>query len=94
MQKLVRKLSTENDLNFEEICSFETDNYIGIWDHNHDRFVVFAKSSAEFWLYEPDELGRCENLEELYNAVYKITDEYITGVSDSSDYTFTINEEE
>lgn len=90
MQKVIKKLSAENDLSFEEICSFETINYLGIWNHNHDSYVVFEKSSRELWLYE---MSDCKSLEELDNLVYELTNEHITGVSDSSHYTFEIHEE-
>ena len=78
----------ENDMMFRDICSFETDNYIGIWNHCSDSYVLFAKKDCELHLYE---LRNCENLDELYEEVYKITEEYITGVSYDSDYTFILD---
>lgn len=88
MYKLIRKLMPENDMMFRDICSFETDNYIGIWNHYSDSYVLFAKEDCELYLRE---LRNCENLDELYEEVYNITEEYITGVSDDSNYTFTLD---
>lgn len=48
MQKVIRKLTPENNMDFENICSFETDSYIGIWDHANDRYIMMAKSDCEF----------------------------------------------
>ena len=40
------------------------------------------------FLYELDD---CNDLDELYEEIYKVTSEYITAVSDDSDYTFTLD---
>lgn len=90
MQKVIRKLTPENNMGFEDICSFETESYIGIWDHKIGGYVVFAKSDCEFWLHP---LPICSNLEELDNKVYNLVQEHITGVSECSRYTFKIDEE-
>ena len=88
MYKLIRKLVPENNMDIEEICSFKTDSYIGIWNHVSGKFVVFEKENYQMFLYELDD---CNDLDELYEEVYKVTSEYITAVSDDSDYTFTLD---
>ncbi len=90
MQNVIRKLMPENDMDFEEICSFETLNCIGIWNHNRGRFVVFEQSDLEMWMYEVPEV---KNLEELDCEVCKLIDEHIIRVSECSNYTFKIDED-
>lgn len=89
MQKVIRKLIPENNMDFEDICSFETESYIGIWNHKIDDYVVFAKSDCEFWLHP---LPTCIDLEELDNKIYDLVQEHIIGVSECSSYIFEINE--
>ena len=48
MQKVIRKLTPENNMDFENICSFETDSYIGIWDQANDTYAIMKKSDFEF----------------------------------------------
>lgn len=91
MKKLVRELAVEDGTRFEDICSFETKSYIGIWNFNTDSFVVFPSFDKEFYLYV---LPKCNTLQELDNAVYAITDERICGVSESSTYEFVIEDDE
>lgn len=91
MQKVIRKLTSENNMDFEDICSFETESYIGIWDHTNDRFVMIAKSDCEFCLHP---VVLCTDLEDLDNKVYGLTNEHIIGVSESSNYTFRIDEDD
>ena len=90
MQKVIRKLVPENNMDFEDICSFETESYIGIWDQKSEDYVVIAKSDCEFWLYP---LPPCSDLEELDNKVYDLVEEHIIGVSECLRYTFRIDEE-
>lgn len=90
MQKVIRKLTPENDMDFEDICSFETESYIGIWDQMKEEYVMFAKSDYEFCLHQ---LPPSIDLEELDNKVYDLVQEHIIGVSECSRYTFKIDEE-
>ena len=91
MVKLIRTLVAENKMRFDEIMSFETKNYVGIWDHLGDSFVLFAKSDAQLDIMH---LFDCETLDELDDQVYKLIDERIIGVSDTGCYKFAIIEEE
>ena len=91
MQKVIRKLTPENNMDFENICSFETDSYIGIRDHANDRYIMMAKSDCEFWLHP---VVQCADLENLDNKVYDLVEEHIIGVSESSNYTFRIDEDD
>lgn len=75
---------------FEDICSFETESYIGIWDQKSERFIVLKQSDLEMWMYK---VPKVETLDELDGEVYELIDEHIIGVSDYSNYTFKIDEE-
>lgn len=90
MISLIRTLTPANGLEFEEICSFETDGFVGIWNHVSDRFVLVARGSSEFNLMT---LPACENLDQLDREVYNLIEEHIIGVSDSSTYNIMIEEE-
>lgn len=91
MHKVIRKLTPENNIDFENICSFETDSYIGIWDQANDTYAIMKKSDFEFWLHQ---LPECTDLEDLDNKVYGLTNEHIIGVSEFSNYTFRIDEDD
>lgn len=91
MQKVVKKLTSENNLDFDKIYSFETESYIGIFNYNNCNYVMFEKSGREFRMYE---LLNCKDLDELDMKTYKTVGEHIIGVSNSSKYTFKIHEEE
>ncbi len=66
MQKVIKKLIPENNMNFKDITSFETESYIGIWNYTTDGYVVFVKSDHEFWLHQ---LPPCIDLEELDDKI-------------------------
>jgi hypothetical protein len=54
MVKLIRTLAPENGMAFEDVLSFETENYVGLWNHVNDTFVIFARSEDCF---SPVDLG-------------------------------------
>ena len=89
MIKLTRILAPADGTDFEDICSFSTESYVGIWDHEASAFVLFAKSDSEFHCMV---LPHCESLDELDDAVHAKCDEHIDEVSESSSYEFKILE--
>ena len=90
MVKLIRILTPENGMKFHDICSFETENCIGMYNHAEDRFVVMNQRGYELHLTT---LPACDTLDELDNAVYESCEEHIIGVSESSNYEFIIKED-
>lgn len=90
MIKLIRTLTPENGMKFHDICSFETETCIGIYNHATDRFVLMSQSDFELHLTT---LPYCDTLDELDKAVYEMCQERIIGVSESSNYEFIIKEE-
>lgn len=89
MIKLVRTLTPENGMDFGNILSFETENYIGIWNYEEDKYVLIAKSDNEFRLYH---LSSCDTLDELDELVYQECKERIIGVSDNCNYTISLDD--
>lgn len=90
MAKIITTLAAENGMDFNEICSFETENYIGIWCHAHDKFMLVTKSDIEFYSIF---LNTCKDLKELDDEVCKEINEHILEVYSTSDYTFVLEKE-
>lgn len=90
MVKLIRTLTPENGMKFHNICSFETENCVGIYNYAEDRFVIMNQSDYGLHLIT---LPACDTLDELDNAVYEACEERIIGVSESSTYEFIIKED-
>ena len=88
--KLKRMLAPENGADFEHIVSFATENYIGVWDHCSNGFLLIAKEDSEFAC---EELGNFDTLDELDDAVYIACDEHIKEVFESSAYKITLIDE-
>lgn len=90
MAKITRKLEIEAGwISFNDILSFRTENYIGIWDFIGEEFFVFLASNSEF---NKVVLPPCKTLEELDDAVHKVTGDHITDVYDGSRYEFNLME--
>lgn len=85
--KLIHRLSAEDNMDFNEVVSFETDSYIGIWDVYHQEFVIIKNRDTYF---EMIPLKCCDNFEELDGAVYEECDEHINFVSNKSSYWITL----
>ena len=90
MAKVIVTIAPEDGMCFENILSFKTENYIGIWDNVSEGFVLMRKSAIYF---EPYFIGgyRLEDLKDLDDFVYEKCDEHITEVFDKSDYTIELN---
>lgn len=86
MAKVITTITAEG-LAFDDICSFVTENCVGIYSHNHNTFVLMQKSSYEF---RCSILPVCSNLKELDDAVYAMSDEHIEEVYESSTYEFVL----
>ena len=43
MEKVVRTLKAENDMHFDEVVSFTTESYIGIWSGAHNKFALIGR---------------------------------------------------
>lgn len=92
MVGLVRTLAPANGMNFDDICSFTTEHYVGIWNHCEDAFAIMAKDDCEFNLeHLPSYI---ETLDALDDIVYNKVEEHIISVSDNSNYTFKLEDDE
>ena len=69
---------------FNEICSFETDNYVGMWNHDEKRFILLAKVNCVF---RPISLPECNDFIQLSTAVYEKCGEYIFNISNDCCYS-------
>ena len=97
MIELKRVIAPADGTPFDEICSFETQSYIGIFvdyisildSFATPKFLIMPKGDCEFsieFVESPD------NLEKLDNFVYDKTDEHIIGVSTSRSLEIKIDE--
>lgn len=86
MAKIITTIIADG-LNFDEICSFVTENCVGIYSHKHNTFVLMPESGIEFQCCI---LPVCKDLKELDDAVYAASDEHIKEVYESSTYEFIL----
>ena len=89
---LIRSLSPKNGMSFEDICSFETENYYGIYNHTGEEFLIIAKEDNGMNLCAIDSHS-CHSLDELDVETYTICAEHIIGVSTSQKYKFQVIED-
>lgn len=89
MAKVIMTIAPEDGMCFEDIFSFKTENYVGIWDTPCDKFMLIRKSSRYFepWYLE----GKYESLRELDDDVFELCEEHITEVFNRADYTITLD---
>lgn len=94
MIKLKRIIAPVDDTPFDEICSFETNNYIGVFVDCLPKvlepgFVVMPKNDGEFSI---DFITIPETLEQLDNTLYYKVKEHIACVSTSRELDIKIIE--
>lgn len=88
MAKVITTIAAEDGMDFENICSFKTENYIGLWNYVEDCYTLIEKNEIEFY---PHNLSKCTNLKELDDAVFDRCDEHITDVFDHCTYTIELD---
>ena len=89
MAKVIMTIAPDDGMCFGNILSFETENYVGIWDTAQEQFMLMCKSSKYF---EPWYLVECDDLRELDEEVFEKCGEHITDVYDKCDYTIELVE--
>ena len=91
MAKVIMTIAPEDDMCFDNIMSFKTESYIGLWNNVADRFMLMNRSvySGYFEPYILEE--NYENLRDLDEAVYELVDEHITEVFDHSNYKIELD---
>lgn len=88
MSKVIRILGNEDNIDFNEITSFTTKKYIGLWDYESNNYFLVAKEDIEF---HPAYLSiPVSSLDELEDAVYAECDEHIEEVFDHCNYKITL----
>jgi hypothetical protein len=88
MAKVIKTIAAENGMDFQDIMSFKTDNYIGIYDNAKGEFALMYKSGTYF---EPTYLKYVSSLGKLDDLVFEECEEHITEVFDRSDYVLTLD---
>lgn len=83
MVGLKRSLAPADGTKFEDILSFETETYYGIYNTFDDEFILIAKEDIDF---SAESIRYAETLDELDDMVYNACGEHIIGVSNSSKY--------
>jgi hypothetical protein len=86
---LKRVLAPVDDTSFCDICSFETESYIGIYTDSKG-FILMTKDDKEFQLVV---LGSAKSLEELDEMCYNKGEEHIDSVSTSRHISVNIVED-
>ena len=91
MINVITTIAPENDLPFDYIQSFKTDNYVGMYDYQSCEYIMMCDRDVQLYLKH---LGDgFESLAELDAAVYNEVEEHIVSVSESSEYQFKIIED-
>lgn len=84
MIKVIHTLAPENGMAMDEIASFETENYFGMYDQYNDEWLLIAKEDVAF---NAGHLDYTNTLDELDSMVYNATcGEHIIGVSRKNKY--------
>lgn len=88
MSKIIRILGNEDNIDFNEITSFTTERYVGLWDYESNDYFLVAKEDIEF---HPTYLSiPINSLDELDDAVYEKCEEHIDEVFDYCNYKITL----
>lgn len=90
MAKVITTIAAEDGMDFWDICSFKTENYIGLYNNTDTSFTLIRKSYGTF---APTYLRHCDSLQELDDMVYDECKEHIKEVFEYSCYTILLNEE-
>lgn len=84
MERVIRKLTTKNDMDITEVSSFETEDYVGIWDEIDDKYVLLRKSG---FLLSEQYIDSPENIEKLDEAVHGLCNQHILNVDRHEKYS-------
>lgn len=84
MERVIRKLTTENDMDITEVSSFETEDYVGIWDEIDDKYVLLRKSG---FLLSVQYIDSPENIEKLDETVHGLCNQHILNVGRHEKYS-------
>lgn len=90
MAKVITTIAAEDGMDFYDICSFKTENYIGIYNDTDASFTLIRRSYGTF---APTYLKSCDSLKELDDMVYDECKEHIKEVFEDGCYTILLSEE-
>lgn len=89
MIELVHTLAPKEPLDISEVSSFLTATYVGIWDHQHNQYILLPKEEESLYLHT---VPSCNTYAELDQKVFGEIEEHILYVSDGSDYSIMLEE--
>lgn len=97
MIQVKQTLAIVDGTSFHEICSFETNNYIGIYvdtipNCNYSGYIILPKNDLVFSIDYIEEIED-EDLEHLDATVFYKTEEHITSVSTSRCLDIRVDED-
>lgn len=87
MIELVHTIAPKEPLDVLDVCSFLTATYVGIWDHQHNQYILLPNEEELLYLHI---VPSCETYAELDQKVFDEIEEHILSVSDRSDYSITL----
>lgn len=90
MRELILKYSLPDGMRYDDISSFETESYIGIWNHAQNEYLLFSNIDSELYAYS---IPYQDCFEELDSVVYNTVDEHIIRVSKCGKCSITLCEE-
>ena len=80
MVRIIRSLAAEDGTRFDDIQSFVTESFVGVWNGVSESFLLMSASADYF---EAFKIPFCKSYEELDSAVMKICGEHVLAVSES-----------
>lgn len=93
MAKIIQTIAIKGEpFEFDDIVSFQTKGYVGLWDFAHDNFIIMPKDDIEFSL-----ITLSKNITNLYDldcAVFHSVGQHLTNVYDRAFYTIKLDMED
>lgn len=87
MIELKRQLCPVQSLDFEDMVSFRTESYVGMYEYGIEQYVIFPIADCQL---DVGYLGTPKNYDELDDEVYEMVGEHITHVSGDCHYHFVL----
>ena len=89
MIELVHTIAPKEPLDVIDVCSFLTENYVGLWDCDNNQYVLMPKEGGTFY---QSFILECKTYDELDQEVFEKIKEHVLFVSAKSNFSVTLNE--
>lgn len=87
MIELKRQLCPVQPLEYTELVSFRTKNYIGMYEYDSNQYVLIPVADSQLEMSYLGDPGSYDKLDEI---VFETVGEHITHVSDDGHYHFVL----